>query len=125
MKRPPQSDLHHRLARAVAHPTRKAILQLLAEEKGLPPRSISERLGIEGPRARYHVHVLAACGAVEAVSGEGRPEPLLRLAPPPPACEQSWRDASGSLRDGISRAQLQSLIEQSGELRRGYDGRGA
>ena len=58
-----------RSRRALAHPTRSAVLELLIGEKGLAPSALGARLGVTAANASYHVDVLLDCGALEAVPG--------------------------------------------------------
>jgi DNA-binding transcriptional ArsR family regulator len=102
--------------RALDHPTRRAILDLLVGEKGLGPSSISEKLGIPAANAVYHVDVLLACGAVEAVPDK-RGERIVRLPQSPPKIGKDGLEASGSMREDVSPAQLKSLIEMASHLR--------
>lgn len=117
MAQPPQPQ-DPRLERALAHPTRRATLDLLRGEKGLAPSSIAGKLGIGAANASYHVDVLTACGAIEVVPDEGRGgERLVRLAEPSPENGKAWREVSDSMRDDVSAAQLKSLIEMAAHLR--------
>lgn len=120
-------DLDPQLAHALAHPTRSAILRTLIGTEGLSPGSLAEKIGVTAARLRYHVDVLARCGAVEAVAGAGSGgEQLLRLASP--ASERKPRPpkkVSDGLREDVSEEQLRNLIEIAGELGTGYDSRGA
>lgn len=127
MNEDPKAVPDPRLARAVAHPTRRAVLELLIGKKGLSPNSIAEKLEVGAANARYHVDVLLACGAIEAVLKDGgrRGERLVRLARSMRPKDQSWLDPSGSMRDDVSVAQLKNLIEIAGDLPPGYDVRGA
>ncbi len=109
-----------RLAQALAHPTRGAILELLTGEKQLSPGSISEKLGVEAANARYHVDVLAACGAVEAAPDGKRGERLVRLPQPKRKKKKSQLDPSGAMREGVSEAQLKNLIETASDFPPGY-----
>lgn len=107
-----------RLERALDNPTRRAILDLLIGEKGLGLSTIAERLGVSAANAVYHLDVLTASGAIEAVPGEkGRTERLLRLSQTPEERKKEWLDVSGSMRDDISPDQLKSLIEIASHLR--------
>jgi DNA-binding transcriptional ArsR family regulator len=106
-----------RIERALDHPTRRSILDLLIGEKGLGLSSISEKLEVTAANAAYHVDVLLACGVVEVTAGKRSGERLIRLPQPAPEAKQNGLGASGSSRDGISEAQLKSLIEMAAHLR--------
>jgi predicted ArsR family transcriptional regulator len=126
MKHVPPPGLDPHLARAIVHPTRRAILKLLKGEKGVRPRAIAEKLGVGTANARYHVDVLLACGAVEAVPDEQRGgEPLVRLYSASRRKKRRSLDPTGAMRDDVTDAQLRNLIEIAGDLGIGYDGRGA
>jgi DNA-binding transcriptional ArsR family regulator len=117
MSQPQQPQPGPRLKHALAHPTRRAILDLL-REKGVAPSSIAGKLGVGAANARYHVEVLTKCGAIEVVPDETRSgERLVRLAEPAPESGKAWLDVSGSMRDDVSAAQLKSLIEMASHLR--------
>jgi DNA-binding transcriptional ArsR family regulator len=106
-----------RIERALDHPTRRSILDLLIGENGIGLNSISEKLEVTAANAAYHVDVLLACGVVEAVAGKRGGERLIRLPQPSPEGKKKGLDGSGSLRDDISDAQLKSLIEMAAHLR--------
>jgi DNA-binding transcriptional ArsR family regulator len=109
-----------RLTRALAHPTRSAILELLIGEESLSPGTISEKLGVKAANACYHLDVLAVAGALEAAPGDKGGEGLFRIPQPSPKAKKSRLDASGSMRPGVSEAQLKSLIETASDFPPGY-----
>lgn len=126
MNREAPPELDDRLAHALAHPTRSAILRLLIGTPGLAPSTLSEKLGIGAARVKYHVEVLTSCGAVEAVKDDGRPgELLIRLAPLSSERKQREGSVSDGLRSDVSEEQLRNLIEIAGDLRASYEDRGA
>lgn len=112
--------LDHRLERALDHPTRRAILDLLMGQKGVGSNSISGKLGIRPANAGYHLDVLTASGAIEVVEGERRGERLVRLPQSSAKRKANPLGASGSRRDDVSEAQLRSLIEMAAHLRPGH-----
>lgn len=125
MNNPPQPELDPQLARAIAHPTRRAILKLLRGGKGLPPSAIAEKLEVRAANARYHVDVLLACRALEPVEEEERRGErtvrLFSLSRP----KRRKLDPTGAMRDDVTEDQLKNLIEIAGDLGTGYDGPGA
>jgi DNA-binding transcriptional ArsR family regulator len=115
MERDAPPELDPRLAHALAHPTRSAILRMLIGTDGLSPRSLAEKLGVTAAKLKYHVDVLRLCGAVEAVKDAGRADEQ----------KAQQRPVADGLRADVSEEQLRNLIEIAGELGTGYDGRGA
>ena len=57
--------------RAIAHPVRIAIIELLFEKKQLSVKAIHTRIGIEQAVASHHLRIMKSCGLVE-VSREGK-----------------------------------------------------
>jgi len=110
---PPDRRAEH----ALDHPTRRAILDLLAGEEGLGPGSIAEKLGVPVANAGYHVDVLTVYGAVEPASDKRHGERLVRLPRSASASRKNRLDVSDSRRDNVSEAQLKSLIEMAAHLR--------
>lgn len=106
-----------RVERALDHPTRRSILDLLIGEQGLGVNSLSEKLEVPAANVAYHVDVLLACDLVEAASEKRRGERLIRLPQPSPESRKKGFDASGSSREEISDAHLKSLIEMAAHLR--------
>ena len=111
---------NHRLERALDHPTRRAILDLLTDDKGIGSSAISEKLGVRPANAGYHLDVLTASGAIEIVEGKRPGERLVRLPRSSARGKKNPLSASGSMRDDVSEAQLKSLIEMAAHLRPGH-----
>jgi len=109
--------LNSRLERALEHPTRRAILDLLMGQKRVGSGSICEKLGIRAANAGYHLDVLTACGAIEAVRDKRGGERTVRLPQSAAERKENPLGASGSMRDDVSEAQLRSLIEMAAHLR--------
>ena len=57
--------------RAIAHPVRIVIVELLFEEKQMSVKEIHTKIGIEQAVASHHLRIMKSCGVVE-VSREGK-----------------------------------------------------
>jgi len=128
MKKDPPPAIDQRLVRALAHPSRIAILERLVDEQGLGLGQISENLMAKPANVNYHVNVLVESGAIEAVPagpGNGATELLFRLTPRSPIGSQRWGEISESMRGEISTALLQNLVGEARTFPRNHDGRGA
>ena len=126
MKNEPPSAIDQRLVRALAHPSRIAILETLVDEQGLGLGQLSEKLEVKPAKASYHVGVLTDSGMVEAVPAPGNEvEPLFRLTPRSPIGSQRWGEISEAMRGEISTALLRTLIGEGRGFPRDYDGRSA
>ncbi|MEO3858228.1 helix-turn-helix domain-containing protein [Acrocarpospora sp. B8E8] len=114
--------------RALAHPTRLAILDLLRTCDNLTATRCGELLGLSAKTCSYHLHVLARHGLIEVASEAGanqREHPWRRafdelqvpLTEPGNAGNQQWHDAA----DGLLEAGLQHnyglLLRAIGERR--------
>ena len=119
-------DLDPKLAHALAHPTRSAILRTLVGTQGLELDALAEKVGVTAARLRYHLDVLRVCGAIEAVRDAGRRgEQLIRLAPLESERKPRQGPVADGLREDVSEEQLRHLIEIAGDLKTGQEGRGA
>jgi DNA-binding transcriptional ArsR family regulator len=126
MSEPPRPAVDQRLFRAVAHPSRIAILEAMVGSDGLSLGQISERLGVGAANANYHLGVLLTCGAIEAVGPPSQEaEPLFRLGLLSQIAKQSWREISPSVQADASTALLQSFLGRAAKVPPGYGRRGA
>jgi DNA-binding transcriptional ArsR family regulator len=57
--------------RAVAHPIRILVIELLFEEEKLSVKELHTRIGIEQAVASHHLRIMKSCGIVE-VSRKGK-----------------------------------------------------
>lgn len=118
--------IDQRVVRALAHPSRIAILETLVGEEGLGLNRLSERLEAKPANVNYHVNVLTESGMVESVLAPGgKSEQLFRLTPRSPIGRQRWSEVPESMRGEISTALMQNLIGKARGFPRDYDGRGA
>lgn len=119
MANEPQPLLDQRLVRAVANPSRIAILEVLIGEESVSLGQISQRLAERPANVHYHVSVLAAAGAIEAVAASGRlkgAEQTFRLAPLSAIGNQKWGDLEPELRDDISAALLRRFMDGAADV---------
>jgi DNA-binding transcriptional ArsR family regulator len=119
--------IDQRFVRALAHPSRIAILETLVDEEGLGLSRLSEKLEAKPANVNYHVGVLTESGMVEAVLAPGgEAEQLFRLTPRSPIGPQRWGEISESMQGEISTALLQTLIPDARTFPpRNYNGRDA
>lgn len=127
MTNDPRPVVDQRLVRALAHPSRVAILETLTDEKGLGLNRISEKLALKPANVSYHANVLVESGVIEAVPAGrgGATEQVFRLTPRSPIGNQPWGEISDSMRGEISTVLLQSFMERARNFPPGYDVRGA
>ena len=115
-----------RLVKALAHPSRIAILEALVDEEGVGLEPLAEQLEAKPANVNYHVNVLIDSGMAESVLAPGGgSEQLFRLTPGSPISRQRWGDIPESMRSDISTALMQTLIGEQRGFRRSYGGRGA
>jgi predicted ArsR family transcriptional regulator len=95
-----------RTLRALAHPSRLALLELMAREGSLTVTRASELLGESSASCSYHLRQLAKYGFVEpAGGGRGRERPWRRTSR-----GQSYTEAEGSVEARAAAETLTSLI---------------
>ena len=122
----PGGVVDQRLVKALAHPSRIAILETLVDEEGLGLERLAEKLEAKPAHVNYHVTVLIDSGMAESVLAPGgKSEQLFRLAPGSPIGRQRWGEIPESMRSDISTALMQTLIGEARAFRRNYDGLGA
>ena len=85
------------LFKAIADPSRRTILRLLARQE-LPLRGIEERFEMSRPAVIKHLHVLKSCGLVK-VRRQGR-QTIHRLDPRPLRAVKDWVSHFEALWDG-------------------------
>src|SRR3954452_13075637 len=66
MPDPNPAGIEKRLARALSHPLRVQILEILSERVA-SPHDLSEELGVELTHVAYHTRTLDRCGCLELV----------------------------------------------------------
>ena len=111
-RRPDQIDSS--LVRALAHPLRIEILQVLNEREA-SPNELMELLGHPLGNVAYHARVLEKCGCIEQVRTEqrrGAVEHYFRAVPRSYIGHQDWRKVPRSLRTGVTGASFESFVNR-------------
>jgi hypothetical protein len=105
--------IDQRLVRALAHPLRVHILEILSERVA-SPIAISEELESELTDVAYHTRALDRCGCLDLVGTarkRGATEHFYKAQPRAFIGDRRWRTVPRALRGGISAAALQSFID--------------
>ena len=111
-RRPDQID--SQLVRALAHPLRVEILQVLNEREA-SPNELVEVLRQPLGNIAYHARVLEKCGCVELVRTEqrrGAVEHYFRATPRSYVGHQDWRQVPRSVRPLVSGTSADSFINR-------------
>ena len=110
--RPNLLDPH--LVRALAHPLRVQILEVLNERQA-SPNELMEILDYPLGNVAYHTRVLEKCGCIELVTTErrrGAIEHFFRAKPRSYIGHQDWRKVPRSVRNEVSGASLEAFIDR-------------
>jgi DNA-binding transcriptional ArsR family regulator len=102
--------------RAVAHPLRVEILEMLGYGVA-SPNTLAENLGVRLSDVAYHVRVLASCGALDLIAEEqrrGATEHFYRAKPEAFMGGREWRKVPRSLRGGgVSASSLRVFFDRA------------
>jgi DNA-binding transcriptional ArsR family regulator len=104
-----------RLVRAVAHPLRIQILEILSERVA-SPNDVSEQLEVDLTHVAYHTRALQKCGCLELVDTarrRGATEHFYKASPESFIGDRRWRRVPRSIRGGVSAAALQTYIDKA------------
>ena len=110
--RPNLLDPH--LVRALAHPLRVQILEVLNERQA-SPNELMEILEYPLGNVAYHTRVLEKCGCIELVATErrrGAVEHYFRAKPRSYIGHQDWRKVPRSVRNEVSGASLEAFLDR-------------
>jgi DNA-binding transcriptional ArsR family regulator len=110
--RGPNIDPH--LVRALAHPLRVEILEVLNERQA-SPNELMEALDYPLGNIAYHTRVLEKCGCIELVGTErrrGAVEHFFRAKPRSYIGHQDWRKVPRSVRNEVSGASLEAFLDR-------------
>jgi DNA-binding transcriptional ArsR family regulator len=113
-RRPPET-IDQRLVRALAHPLRVRILEVLTERVA-SPNWLSEELDAGLSHVAYHTRALDKCGCLELVDTaqrRGATEHFYKASPGSFVGDRVWRRVPRSIRGGISAASLQSFMDKA------------
>ncbi len=112
-KRPETID--QRLVKALAHPLRVQILELLTERVA-SPNWLSEELDTGLTHVAYHTRALDRCGCLELVDTarrRGATEHFYKAAPDAFIGSPHWRRVPRAVRGAITAASLQTFMDKA------------
>jgi DNA-binding transcriptional ArsR family regulator len=114
---PTKAPSPYLLAKALTHPTRARVLEIL-DRRIASPTEISSQLGVGVSHISYHVKVLKEFECVELVAKHkrrGATEHRYRAVARPYLCDGAWARVPPTARQGISDALLQTIGEEACE----------
>jgi len=109
-----QEAIDQRLVRALAHPTRVQILEVLTERVA-SPNWLSEHLQSSLTHVAYHTRTLDRCGCLELTSTaprRGATEHFYKATPNSFVGDRAWRRVPRSVRGGASAAWIQTFLDK-------------
>jgi hypothetical protein len=115
MKRDRPEVIDQRLVKALAHPLRIKILEILTERIASPNR-ISGDLDTGLSHVAYHTRALDKCGCLELVGTaqrRGATEHFYKASPHSFIGDRIWRRVPRALLGGVSGATLQSFMDRA------------
>jgi hypothetical protein len=107
--------IDQRLVRALAHPLRVQILEILTDRVASPNR-LSEELETGLTHVAYHTRALDKCGCLELVDTartRGATEHFYKAVPNSFVGAPAWRQIPRSIRGGVSAATLQTFLDKA------------
>jgi DNA-binding transcriptional ArsR family regulator len=110
-----QETIDQRLVRALAHPLRIQILEILSERIA-SPNSLSMELETGLSHVAYHTRTLDKCGCLELVDTaqrRGATEHFYKASPGAFIGNREWRTVPRSVRGAISAATLQTFLDKA------------
>lgn len=115
MKKQQPEAIDQRLVRALAHPLRIQILEILTEQVA-SPNLLANELGSELSDVAYHTRALDRCGCldlVETAQRRGATEHFYKATPGAFVGAPSWRKVPRSVRGGVSAATLRTFLDKA------------
>lgn len=113
MKQNPET-IDQRLVRALAHPLRVQILEILTERIA-SPNLLSEELDAGLTHVAYHTRALDKCGCLELVDTaqkRGATEHFYKALPYSFVGNMEWRKVPRTLRSAVTVATLQTFVDK-------------
>jgi DNA-binding transcriptional ArsR family regulator len=111
-----REDEEVRLARALGHPRRVAILECLNANGSMAPTELAEWLDADLSNLSYHVRVLARAGLAEEAGQKpgirGRPKTTYRATARAMFSDSAWSSLSPETKAGISATTVQVLTNR-------------
>jgi DNA-binding transcriptional ArsR family regulator len=107
--------IDQRLIRALAHPLRIQILEILSDRVE-SPNGLSTELETGLSDVAYHTRALDKCGCVELIETtqrRGATEHFYKATPDSFVGDREWRKVPRSLRGGVSGATLQTFLDKA------------
>lgn len=107
--------IDQRLVRALAHPVRVQILEILTERVA-SPNMLATELDTGLSHVSYHTRALDRCGCLELVETaqrRGATEHFYKAKPHAFIGNRSWRQVPRSVRGGVTAASLQTFIDKA------------
>jgi DNA-binding transcriptional ArsR family regulator len=107
--------IDQRLVRALAHPLRIQILEILTERVA-SPNLLADELDSGLSHVAYHTRALDRCGCLELVDTaqrRGATEHFYKATPGAFVGDREWRKVPRSIRGGVSAATLQTFLDKA------------
>jgi DNA-binding transcriptional ArsR family regulator len=115
MKEDQSQAIDQRLVRALAHPLRIQILEVLTERVA-SPNLIAEELDTGLSHVAYHTRALDRCGCLELVETaqrRGATEHYYKAKPHAFLGDRAWRKVPRSVRGAVTAATLQTFLDKA------------
>jgi DNA-binding transcriptional ArsR family regulator len=107
--------IDQRLVRALSHPLRVQILELLTDRVA-SPNWLSEQLDASLSHVAYHTRALDKCGClvlVKTAQRRGATEHFYKATPGAFVGDRAWRSVPRSILGGVSGATLQTFMDKA------------
>ena len=115
MKQEHPEPIDQRLVRALAHPVRIQILEVLSERVA-SPNMLAGELETGLSHVSYHTRALERCGCLELVETaqrRGATEHFYKAKPEAFIGHQAWRQVPRSVRGAVTAASLQTFLDKA------------